>query len=67
MFLLGETFSSNTLDSSTRTDIVDPNWHGSKPLHKECEWKQGESAVVSITSCKQWEIGLQVAVSSNKS
>ena len=21
-----------------------PNWHRSKPLHTECEWKQGEPA-----------------------
>jgi hypothetical protein len=27
-------------------NIEDPNWHRSKLLHKECEWKQGESAVV---------------------
>ena len=25
--------------------IEDPNWHRSKPLHRECEWKQGDSAV----------------------
>src|ERR1700722_9486219 len=27
--------------------IEDPNWHRSKLLHKECEWKHGESAVVN--------------------
>jgi hypothetical protein len=27
-------------------NIEDPNWHRSELLHKECEWKQGESAVV---------------------
>ncbi len=25
-------------------EIEDPNWHRSKPLHLECEWKQGDSA-----------------------
>ena len=24
--------------------IEDPNWHRSKQLHRECEWKQGDSA-----------------------
>jgi hypothetical protein len=26
-------------------EIENPNWHRSKPLHSECGWKQGESAV----------------------
>src|ERR1700721_625217 len=25
--------------------IEDPNWHRSEQLHRECEWKQGDSAV----------------------
>jgi hypothetical protein len=24
--------------------MKDSNWHRGIPLHKECEWKQGESA-----------------------
>jgi len=31
-------------DGSTRFEIEDSNWHRSKQLHQECEWKQGESA-----------------------
>ena len=48
-----------TLDSSTRTEIVDPNWHRSRSLHKECEWKQGESAVMSTKEL--WEDRTQLA------
>jgi hypothetical protein len=29
-------------------EIVDSNWHRSKQLHGECEWKQGESAVMDV-------------------
>jgi hypothetical protein len=28
--------------------IVNSNWHRSKSLPQECEWKQGESAVVKL-------------------
>jgi hypothetical protein len=30
---------------STRFEIEDTNWHRSRVSLKECEWKQGESAV----------------------
>jgi hypothetical protein len=28
-------------------EIENPNWHRSEPLLRECEWKQGDSAVVN--------------------
>ena len=36
---------------STRFEIEDPNWHRSRVSRKECEWKQGESAVAK----KEWD------------
>ena len=29
-------------------EIEDPNWHRSKPLHKECGWKRDDSTVVKL-------------------
>jgi len=29
-------------------EIEDPNWHGSKQLHKECEWKRDDSTMAKL-------------------
>lgn len=39
-------------------EIEDPNWHRSKPLLKECEWKQGDSAAVNLGRTRKWRLSL---------